>query len=51
MVADVSPHELDDLLQLVPNSLFFFDDHNTSPNILDDVFGLRPRYLLPIDVD
>ena len=35
----------------VPNSPFFFDDHNTTPNVLDDVFGLRPRYLLPIDVD
>jgi hypothetical protein len=32
-------------------NLLFFGDHNTAPNILNDVFDLRPRYLLPIHVN
>ena len=33
---------------MLPNSLFFFDDPNTMPNIRDDVFRLRARYLFPV---
>jgi len=32
-------------------SIVILHNHDTSPNILDDVFGLRGRCLLPVDVD
>ena len=33
---------------MLPNSLFFFDDPNTMPNMRDDIFRLRGRYLFPV---
>jgi len=33
------------------NSIVSLHNHNTSPNILDDVLGFRGRCLLSVDVD